>query len=298
MARMTTALRASLFLLVGIVPACGGAPSGDGPLVGNTLTLRAQWMLMPGEERYQCFVTRWSRAGGIRVQSIEPHVGSGVHHVGVFTDDYHTEHQDTRECKDMGLWGFVYGAGVGTGVLQFPAGTARTVDDQVSLILQMHYLNATNAPVDSVSTVDLQLDSASANLAEVGTWILGTTNIDLPPHQHTDVDSMCATHPSFEHVFAVFPHMHRLGEALNIAAGAGASVPVVDVPQWNFSQQGMFPVEPAMRIDASSPLRTRCSYQNNSDSDVHFGLSTGDEMCVGVLYYWPSAAPPSLMLCG
>jgi hypothetical protein len=284
---------------VGLSGGCGG-PAGavDGGGNANQLVLHADWMLNAGEERYQCFLVRPSQPGGLRVRGITPMVGAAVHHIGVFTDDYNLEHRDTFECSAMGIWGFVYGAGIGTGALEFPAGTARTIDEGSGIILQMHYLNATNQPVSSSSTVTLQLADAAATLQPIGTWILGTTAIQLPPMQATNVDSTCVKHPKLENVFATFPHMHRLGTALHVTAGAGGATAVSTVQDWNFADQGLFNIAPTLALDENEPIQTRCSYFNSTAATVNFGLHSSDEMCVAVLYYWPSAGPSGLQLCG
>lgn len=95
-------------------------------------------------------------------------------------------------------------------------------------------------------------------------------------------------------MFAVFPHMHRLGTAMTVRSAAG---PVLDLPAWDFGDQGMVPVSSGTRIPANAPIQTSCAYDNTTDATVRFGQSTNDEMCIAVLYYWPAAASAGLSIC-
>jgi hypothetical protein len=260
-----------------------GADGGNG-----TFTLSGSWHLNAGEERYQCFIVHTTDA--LRIRRIVPQAGQAVHHLGVFTDLVGTEKDGTRECAEMGIWGFVYGSGVGTGALTLPDGVAMPVDAATGVILQIHFLNATNQPIDSSTTVDLLLAGPNEVTQASGNALVGTTSITLPPHTTTNVDSKCNSHPLLSHVFAAFPHMHKLGASIVVTAGAGGTQPVVNLPSWNFGNQAMIDIQPAIQLDQDTPIQTRCSYDNTTDQTVQFGLHTSNEMCVVVLYYWPQMA--------
>jgi hypothetical protein len=220
-----------------------------------------------------------------------------VHHIGVFTDPLRSEPAGTRECAEMGAWGFVYGGGVGTTGIEMPAGVAMQVDNGLPLILQIHYVNVSDQPVTSSTTVVLNLAAPDETTQPAGSWIVGALDFTLPPNQRTDVQTTCTTHPRMEHVFTTFPHMHRLGTSLSVAVANATPAPIVDIPRWDFGNQGMWPVSPAMTIDQDAPLQTRCSFNNVTNAPVQFGLHTSDEMCVAVLYYWPATVQQGLALC-
>lgn len=276
--------------------AASDASTDTAPAV-ERMTLTAHWELGPGEERYECFTTHVTRAGGINVTRMVPHAGMAVHHIGVFSDLALQEPDGMRECTEMGqTWGLVYGAGVGTPGLDMPAGTALPLAEGTPVILQMHLLNATGQRVVSDSTVDLEMAPAGATLQPVGTWVLGPLTINLPPNQRTDVNSSCVRHPTLQHVFAAFPHMHQLGVALQVSTGADGGASLVSVPHWNFANQGLLPVTDTA-IPADTPIQTQCSYMNTTSNTVTFGLHTGDEMCVVALYYWPAVGAPGLQIC-
>lgn len=290
-------------LLVGLCACGGGGTTSTGTVTfpsPNLMQLRGQYRLGPGEERYQCFITRWSRAGGLRIAKARQTLGPGVHHLGVFTDEVGVEQMGTRECADMGIWGFVYGAGPGNTGFEFPAGTALDVTDGTPIILQLHLLNARPTALDVDVKVEFDLLPDGVPAQPVGSWITGTTTLRLPAGRRTDIYTTCRTHPKMENVFAVYPHMHRLGASLGIEHGSNpmAMSPLFELASWDFGDQGTSFLSPAARIDENVPIRTRCSYNNTKDQDVSFGLSTNDEMCAVLFYYWPAVGKrASYQLC-
>lgn len=302
-------LLAALSASLSLAAACGEPSSmppdevlnNNPPPAGSDVrkvTLKGSYTLAPGEERYQCFLAGWSsELGDLAITRIVPKQDQYVHHIGVFTDDLGTERQDTWECSRMGAWGFVFGGGVGTGPVDMPAGTARKIPDGTKLVFQLHLLNATSKPVETTGTVDLELAKPGQNLQSIGTMLVGNTRLMLPPKQRTDVDSTCTSHPELANVFSVFPHMHKLGTALTVSAGAGGEKKLVDVPRWDFGDQGNLAVAPMLRIAKDEPIKTHCAFNNTTDKPVVFGESTNDEMCIAVLYYYPEQGGSGLRLC-
>ena len=72
---------------------------------------------------------------------------------------------------------------------------------------------------------------------------------------------------------------------------------LVNVPKWDFGDQGNLAVAPMLRIGKDEVIKTRCSFNNTTDKTVVFGESTNEEMCIAVLYYYPEQGGSSLRLC-
>lgn len=272
-------------------------PPAMGEMKEDRLTLTGTWMLKPGEETYRCILYRWERKGGLAIRKIAPRQSTGVHHVGVFTDDLHTERNDQWECEEMGLWGYVFGGGVGTGALQMPTGTARHIDEGTPIILQLHLLNASPTAAQVTATVDLDLAKEGETTTPVGAWLVGRTSLNLPAMQRSSAEGVCTKHPELKNLFAVFPHMHKLGDSMEITAGTDRATKVLSMPRWDFGDQGTLAIAPTQDVAANAPIQTRCSYNNTTEKTVNFGLHTGDEMCIAVLYYWPETTAPGLSVC-
>jgi hypothetical protein len=187
----------------------------------------------------------------------------------------------------------VSGGGLGTPAVHFPEGTAMTLAKGAQIVVQLHLLNATNQEVE-VDPVRVNLEAAAdpEGLEAVGLLITGTLDITLPPAtSDITVEGSCVLEEPMEHVFAAFPHMHQLGRRITtskLAMGETGETSISDVT-WDFSDQGLYPVEGSAQI--GDTITTRCTFDNPLDREIVFGLHTSDEMCVNVLYYYPATKP-------
>lgn len=247
--------------------------------------------LAPGEESYRCFEFALPEGEafplvGIETQATHP----SVHHFGVFTTLLN-QSDEPYDCEEMGAaWGLVSGGGVGTPAMQFPEGTAMTLDAGSHIVLQLHLLNASASAV-TVPPVRLNLESAKelSGLDAVGLLITGTLNIELPPKAMGVVQSGgCDVEEPLENVFASFPHMHKLGRTIEtrVVPKDGSEKRTLASVTWDFSDQGIYGAEGTALL--GDRVETTCTYDNVTDAAVKFGLHTNDEMCVNVLYYYPA----------
>ena len=96
-------------------------------------------------------------------------------------------------------------------------------------------------------------------------------------------------------VMGVAGHMHLLGRSIRIDVNPGTprARTVLDIPVWNFDDQGATPIEP-VRLDAGDTVRVRCrhvqwlrdelpAFEGQPDRYVLWGEGTTDEMCLGIL---------------
>jgi len=296
-------MRKSLFGLAFplLLAACSGGSDGSGPTstvfapppVGMQLATTPV-TLAAGAEQYLCWSVQVPQDGAISLVGFEPHVPTtGVHHFAIFTDPEPLTQAGPYDCTTMGLqWGLVAGGGVGTPGLEFPAGTAMNISAGTQLIFQLHLLNVTTATLDMPAAYVNLIGTTETSFQPVGLLIGGTTNIDIPPHG-TDVgfSGSCTLTQPMPNIFAVFPHMHKLGTRITAGVQAtSSSTPVmISDRTWDFSEQGVYPVTGSAAV--GDQVNVSCYYDNPGATDVMFGLSTTDEMCVDVLYYYPATAP-------
>src|SRR5262249_13992865 len=85
-------------------------------------------------------------------------------------------------------------------------------------------------------------------------------------------------------LFAVAPHMHRLGIHMKVDGPGGT---ILD-QDYSFEEQRLYPVGP-LALPAGSVLRTTCTWNNNTGGPIYFGDSTDAEMCFAILYRYPAA---------
>ena len=72
---------------------------------------------------------------------------------------------------------------------------------------------------------------------------------------------------------------------------------LVSVDPWDFDNQTSYRHEPPVQINPGDTLRTRCTYDNPTDSIVTFGERTEDEMCFNFALVYPIDALGTQRLC-
>ena len=96
-------------------------------------------------------------------------------------------------------------------------------------------------------------------------------------------------------IYGVAGHMHLLGRAIRIEVNPGTpqARTVLDIPVWNFDNQGAKPIDP-VHLDAGDQVKVTCrhvqwlrdelpSFEGQEERYVVWGEGTTDEMCLGML---------------
>ena len=97
-------------------------------------------------------------------------------------------------------------------------------------------------------------------------------------------------------VRALAGHMHLLGRSIKIELnpeGPGART-LLDIPVWDFDDQGTHPLDEPARIEPGDELRVTCThdqalrdllpaFEGQPDRYVVWGEGTTDEMCLGIV---------------
>ena len=110
-----------------------------------------------------------------------------------------------------------------------------------------------------------------------------------------EVQSCARTINSPMTIHGVAGHMHLLGRSITIEVNPGTdrAQTVLDIPVWDFDDQGAQPVEP-VRLEAGDSVEVTCkhvqwlrdqlpAFEGQEDRYVVWGEGTTDEMCLGML---------------
>ncbi len=95
---------------------------------------------------------------------------------------------------------------------------------------------------------------------------------------------------------AVAGHMHLLGTKISVTVNQGKADErtILDIPIWDFDDQGSRPVQPAMKVGPGDTLTVSCthdqrlrdllpSFEGLPERYVVWGEGTTDEMCLGIV---------------
>jgi len=271
-----------------LVLAAGCAPPDDPTPGRQHLTIDSQsYTLAPQSERYVCYTM--TAEADAAVDEVVVHNGSRTHHMAIFST-LAPEPDGFSECPSQikQSWIPLYGGGQGTAGVKLPAGAAFKFDRGTQILMQLHLVNASNTEVTERTSADLMLSPADpATLLPAGIFAVGNMTFQIPPTAtNYPVVGKCSA-PKALDVFALFPHMHRLGRSITFEHGAteATAQQIYGVDPWSFGDQPM--MLKTLKVQQGDFMRATCTYDNTDGKVIEYGESTADEMCFVVLFYTP-----------
>jgi hypothetical protein len=201
----------------------------------------------------------------------------------------------TVDCTSALARPAIYGSGVGTDALDLPPGVAVHVRPGQQLLLNLHLYNATDATLTGRSGIEILPAEPGAVQHEAGVVLVGKAQgLEVPPNMSTQI-GRCTT-PANVTVFAIGPHMHKLGLHMKVsyanADTTGARV-LHDLP-YSFDEQRFGMLEPQLVTRAGGRITVECTYFNPSGQTVFFGESSDEEMCYALAFVHPA---PTVQQC-
>jgi hypothetical protein len=287
----------------------GGGSAGGSGAGGGSLSATGPYTLQfgpitvaAGLEDTQCLVLRLGNANAIHVGQIHNVLGDSSHHMIVYRVDDTVEQTTPFDCQpftetlDPSKGSPLMITQKHDEVLTLPDGVAFNLDANQMIRIEMHYINATSAPVTLTSTTTM---TETTNYQfEAGFLFMGDIDIDLPPQMSTTLGPVFSqVDPVYNGVnfFAVTGHEHRMGTDVTVSVATSATdpspVPVYDVPNWIWSEPATVYQTPTFQIPAGGGFQFTCNWFNNNAAgtpDIQFGESANDEMCFFWAYYYPN----------
>ena len=273
--------------------ACSGSsqmmpPPDNFPPPQNGIQIQAPYAVDPHSENYFCYATTVSSDVGVIELDVD--AGTIVHHLLV-AQTISPEPDGMSVCPSLikQTWIPLYGGGRSTPGLTLPPGDGFKFPAGTQILVQLHLLNASDNPVSETTKINLIYGDDPASLIPAGIFAVGSLNFTIPTGATGfDVTGQCSVnHATPLNVFALFPHMHRLGTAIQIEHGTtqADSQLVYRVDPWSFGDQPM--QMQTMTVNPGDFLKTTCTYDNTDGKPVSYGESSFDEMCFMVLFYTP-----------
>jgi len=274
-------------LALGLAAGCAGDEEpgpGDGPPPGYVRYEADPVTVEPGQNGQWL---HWVAEPADVERSIVDIVGAqgtGGHHAILYTSADLQPVGTTRvfENADQSDLQFVGGVGgEGGDSLKLPPGVVFRVPAGRALVIQSHFLNATDAPVVGTSRVDVKFAEPSADDIVARFFAQSTGRLEVPPAL-SQRDAICVL-PKDLPMLMFANHMHEMGTSIatTITAPGGAPQMIRDDPSWQdeYTFNPVFtratPDQPIV-LAAGSTLTTHCEW-NNTGSET---LSQPDEMCV------------------
>jgi hypothetical protein len=219
------------------------------------------------------------------VEDVNGVQSEGGHHALVYATSMGEPPGTTRLWKDEDqlaarLMGGIGGEG-GANV-SLPAGIVFRIRKGSYILIQTHYLNASDKTIVGRSVIDVKLAPMDKTRRVASMMSNTSLAINLPAHAQTGMDVYCDVQKDLQFLM-ISNHMHDWGTATVTDYVDPQGVMHVfknDVtwsgdyalnPEWT-----KFPVETPGLITKGSRMHTHCTWNNNTDAPIKFPT----EMCV------------------
>lgn len=284
-------------LALGALLCIAGCGSGSAP----TYSVRFDALTVPpGRESTQCVIKRLPNPSALHVSQIRSTLGPGTHHVILYTSSETEERPTPFDCKPFSnLLNAQKGvplliAQSADEALQLPPGVGIPLAPQQMVRIEMHYINASTAPIQISATATFTEMPPGELRDEAGFAFFSNSAIDLPPASTRSLGPLFLPVPT-ELVgvkfFGFTGHQHKLGTGVRVTSAAAPDAPdspVYDPPRYVWSEPPTVYHDPPVQLPAGGGFRLTCGWQNPTSSPVTFGESANDEMCVFWSHYYPN----------
>jgi len=278
-----TACSADSVLLGGFEP----PPPGEGEVQYLSPIVRD---IQPGDDRIICSYLDAYIDDDRDVARIAGYQTLGSHHTVLYTSTL-AQQPNTHDCKDeeMVFFSMVGQTGGDAALTQegkLPDGLVRRLHAGTQLVLQTHWINATDEAFDGQAAFNVKYEPVSATKTPTDFMAVMNTSFDVTPG--TSRANVQCTFKDSVNVWQLAPHMHDLGTHVRIAyTPVGGSERVMfDVDwkkEWSFNPQFMYFEQP-MQVVPGDKLTVDCEWSNPGSETIRFP----SEMCGAIAQFYPS----------
>jgi hypothetical protein len=278
-----------------LVAACGDNTDGGGPTPGGGILeppdpdagiqLALVHPLAPGEEIHWCKYVVLDRA--IDVGRFEHAYTEGSHHVIAYTTPFTAATvplQGDFDCEggaNQTFNGVGYVGATPVGELALPDGVGLHFDAGAVVLLEGHYLNPTDAPLEGEVALNL-FDTGSPPTQQAGTLFFYDNNIYVPANGSATARMHCEI-PQPINVISLLSHMHSRGIRYQAKAN---DIQILATDDW-LNPEPMVLGTP-MQLAAGTSIDYFCEFKDTTGTAVMEGPSKDtNEMCMLIGMYWP-----------
>lgn len=270
-------------------------PEGEGVQFKMTTEVAA------GTEVEHCMFVR-GPADGMFINHDEVRYSQGSHHVLVYetqysdiptakTDGTKVDTSGVFDCSDGATNGWAVTKLVagsqnanGTSMLSFPPDVAMKVRPNAVLLMNAHYVNPTNAPMQPEVRVNVYTVPEAQVKTEGDLLFLYNPFIYVPPNGTGRARMQCKVHTDIT-IQNVQSHMHARGVGYEVRV-AGEAEPFYTNTAWEGVPVKDFGA--GLQVKAGSFLDYHCDYKNAGTNEVFQGPRSTDEMCMVIGSFYPA----------
>ncbi len=183
--------------------------------------------------------------------------------------------------------------------IRFPRGVGVALRPGQRLLLNAHYLNGSAEPLEVDVAINFRVARRGAIRHHARTFQLGTFDIEVPPQSPGSVVSTWMT-PFPMNLVMLTSHSHKYTQSavVEVTRGDGPAEPQLVTLDYTDPVVVRYPRP--LRLEAGAGFRWTCNYDNPTDRVLRFGLTSLDEMCFALGFFYPDddgAALPEVPSC-
>lgn len=259
--------------------------------------------IAPGDEITYCYYFRTPNTEPMAINHWKSEMTPGSHHMIMYTTNNDAKPPGTVSDQECGFGGgqgtdvpkWTYSAQTPSAELELPgddgAGQplAQDIPPNTAAYFQMHYLNATDEPIQVHVTLDAFALDAGATYTKTAPYITFNGNISIPPGAVGDVESQSCNTPAGSKFWLMSTHAHKQAVKTRVLDG---TTEVFASTDWEHPGAAMFMTPSEFYSFSTGKLTYECTYNNTGDN-AGMTVSTGDsaqdeEMCMAAGYYFPA----------
>jgi hypothetical protein len=213
--------------------------------------------------------------------------GKWGHHVVLFTPNEPKADGTVEDCSDAAYMAKIQPFAITTDSL--PAGIASHLPTGQHVVIQSHYINTSDHPIEIRDVLRLHLMSPS----NVTTWGSAIANgngsgIAVPPNGTQQLVSDCVV-PQDMQVLEIGGHLHEWGSSYQILIGPDVDhlTSIYNIDQWNPAFRDAPPIvfsyDSPMMFTKGTVVRSICNWNNTTSQE----LTYPKEMCATFGYAVP-----------
>lgn len=167
----------------------------------------------------------------------------------------------------------------------FPAGVALRIPANARLDLNSHYVNRTASALTGEAYVNLHTTDSAAVRFIASTLDMGNTDLRLPARTRTTVTRNFTVN-RLTRVFALTSHMHERGEKFEIRIFGGPRNGELVYTSTDWEHPALVTFATPIVLQPGEGLTSIVTYNNTTDREIRFGLTSQDEMNIIFGYYY------------
>jgi hypothetical protein len=244
----------------------------------------------PGTDETLCTYLGYDNASDLDITAYMGfQTAVGGHHVILYsTVNHHAE--DTHPCNEADMIDARYlgGGGAESPAVPLPAGIVMRMPAHTQIMIQHHWINATDGPIDGQAAFNVTIEPSSPANTVTQLFTNVTTNITLAPGPGS-AHAQCTVGRDLS-FFMLGGHAHELGKHVSIEVTPASATPtMIYDTAWDATYQfnpprNYYPVAQPFTLHAGDQIAVDCTYDNTTGAEVMFPR----EMCVAWGYFFPA----------